>query len=77
VRYTGWRDEHLWGSMAPIGSGSKEVGMATITEIGADIYRINVEMPGKPVTFSPFLINDDQPTLVQTSYRRVFTEDLG
>lgn len=50
--------------------------MATITEIGADIYRINVEMPGKPVTFSLFLIDDDQPTLVETSYRRVFAEVL-
>jgi flavorubredoxin len=48
--------------------------MATITEIGADIYRINVEMPGKPVTFSLFLIDDEQPTLVETSYRRVFAE---
>jgi flavorubredoxin len=50
--------------------------MAAITEIGANIYRINVEMPGKPVTFSLFLIDDDQPTLVETSYRRVFTEVL-
>ncbi len=51
--------------------------MATITEIGADIYRITVEMPGKPVTFSLFLIDDDQPTLVETSYRRVFAEVLA
>jgi len=48
--------------------------MATITEVGADVYRINVEIPGKPVTFSLFVINDDQPTLVETSYRRVFDE---
>jgi hypothetical protein len=50
--------------------------MAEITEIGANIYRINVEMPGKPVTFSLFLIDDEQPTLVETSYRRVFAEVL-
>ncbi len=48
--------------------------MATITEVGADIYRINVEIPGKPVTFSLFVIDDDQPTLVETSYGRVFDE---
>jgi flavorubredoxin len=50
--------------------------MAAIAEIGANIYRINVEMPGKPVTFSLFLIDDEQPTLVETSYRRVFAEVL-
>jgi flavorubredoxin len=50
--------------------------MAAITEIGASIYRINVEIPGKPVTFSLFLIDDDQPTLIETSYRRVFAEVL-
>jgi flavorubredoxin len=50
--------------------------MATVNEIAADIYRINVELPGKPVTFSLFLIDDDQPTLVETSYRRVFAEVL-
>jgi flavorubredoxin len=50
--------------------------MASIAEIGANIYRINVEMPDKPVTFSLFLIDDDQPTLVETSYRRVFAEVL-
>lgn len=48
--------------------------MASVVEVGADIYRINVEMPGKPVTFSLFLIKDDQPTLIETSYRRVFDE---
>jgi flavorubredoxin len=48
--------------------------MANVTEVGPDIYRINVEIPGKPVTFSLFLIRDEQPTLVETSYRRVFDE---
>ena len=48
--------------------------MASVAEVGSDIYRINVEIPGKPVTFSLFLIKDEQPTLIETSYRRVFDE---
>jgi len=48
--------------------------MASVVEVGAGIYRINVEIPGKPVTFSLFLVNDEQPTLIETSYRRVFDE---
>jgi flavorubredoxin len=48
--------------------------MASVTEVGSDIYRINVEIPGKPVTFSLFVIKDEQPALIETSYRRVFDE---
>ena len=43
--------------------------MASVTEFGSDIYRINVELPGKPVTFSLFLIKDEQPALIESSYR--------
>ena len=50
--------------------------MASTTEIADRIYRINVEIPDKPVTFSLFLIDDDQPTLVETSYQGVFDEVL-
>ncbi len=48
--------------------------MATVTEIADDVYRINVVLPGRRVTFSLFLINDDLPTLVETSFARVFDE---
>ena len=48
--------------------------MATVTEIADDVYRINVVLPGRRVTFSLFLINDDLPTLVETSFGRVFDE---
>jgi len=48
--------------------------MATVTEIAEDVYRINVVLPGRRVTFSLFLINDDLPTLVETSFGRVFDE---
>ena len=48
--------------------------MATVTEIAEDVYRINVVLPGKGVTYSLFLINDALPTLVETSFGRVFDE---
>ena len=48
--------------------------MASVTEIADDVYRINVVLPGRRVTFSLFLINDDLPTLVETSFARVFDE---
>src|ERR671932_425896 len=50
--------------------------MATIAEVAADIYRVNVELSGSPVTYSFFVINDDQPTLVQTGFRRTFAESV-
>ena len=48
--------------------------MATITEIAESVYRINIALPGRAVTFSLFLINDDLPTLVETSFGRLFDE---
>lgn len=50
--------------------------MATITEIAEKIYRINIEAPGSPVTYSFFVIKDDQPTLVETGMNRMFDESL-
>ena len=48
--------------------------MATVTEIADGVYRINVVIPGRRVTYSLFLINDHEPTLVETSFGRVFDE---
>jgi flavorubredoxin len=50
--------------------------MASIAEVAPDIYRVNVELSGSPVTYSFFVIKDDQPTLVQTGFRRTFGESL-
>jgi flavorubredoxin len=50
--------------------------MASITEVAKDIYRVNVEIPGSPVTFSFFVIKDDLPTMVETGYGRLFNEAL-
>ena len=47
--------------------------MATVDEIAPDIFRINLgAMPGDPITTSFFLIRDEQPTLVETGYRKTF-----
>jgi flavorubredoxin len=47
--------------------------MATIDEIAPDIFRINLGAePGSPITTSFFLVRDEQPTLVETGYRRSF-----
>ena len=48
--------------------------MALISEVAEDIYRINVDLPGKPVTVSMFVIDDDQPTLVETAHRKLYDE---
>ena len=36
-------------------------GYAVISEVAEEIYRINVELPGKPVTVSMFVIDDELP----------------
>lgn len=50
--------------------------MATVAEVASDIYRINIELPNSPVTFSFFVIKDDEPALVQTGFGRLFDESL-
>jgi hypothetical protein len=50
--------------------------MASIAEVADDIYRVNVEVPGSPVTFSFFVIKDDLPTLVETGQGRMFNETI-
>ena len=48
--------------------------MATITEIASGVYRINVVLPNRPVSYSLFLVDDDSPTLIETSFSAVFDE---
>jgi len=48
--------------------------MATITEVAEDIYRVNAELPGRPVTVSMFVIDDEEPTLVETGHRKLHDE---
>jgi flavorubredoxin len=54
----------------------KEPIVATIDEVSQDIYRINIEIPQSPVTFSFFLIKDEQPALVETGFGKLFDESL-
>ena len=50
--------------------------MATIPEVANGISRVNIEVPQSPLTFSFLVIKDEQPTLVQTGFRRLFDESL-
>ncbi len=50
--------------------------IARIDEVAADTFRINVVLPGSPVTYSFFLIRDEQPTLVETGFKRAFPMTL-
>ncbi len=50
--------------------------MASTTEVADGIYRINIERPGSPLTYSFFVVKDDQPTLVETGFGRTFSESL-
>jgi len=50
--------------------------MATVAEIAEDIFRINVEIPGSPVSYSFFVIRDEQPTLVETGFAATFGDTV-
>ncbi len=51
--------------------------MATITEIAEDIYRINIVFEDRPLTYSFYVIRDEVPVLVETSFGRAFDESLA
>lgn len=48
--------------------------MAKVTEIASGVYRINVVLPDRPVSYSLFLVDDDSPSLIETSFSAVFDE---
>lgn len=48
--------------------------MATIAEVAEDTFRINLEIPGAPIDVSFFVIRDEEPTLVETGFRRAFPD---
>jgi flavorubredoxin len=45
---------------------------ATCTEIANDVFRINIEPEGVGLSFSCFLIRDEQPAMVETGFDRTF-----
>jgi flavorubredoxin len=50
--------------------------MAAVAEIAEDIFRINLELPESPVTYSFFVIRDEEPALVETSFKSTFPDSL-
>ena len=48
--------------------------MASVTEIADNIFRITLEIPDRPLTYSMFVIRGDEPALVETSFGRRFDE---
>lgn len=52
--------------------GTVDSDRARIDEVATDTFRINIVLPGSPITYSCFLVRDEQPTLVETSFRKAF-----
>lgn len=44
----------------------------TVTEIAPDVFRISIYPPGSPISFGCFLIRDEQPAMVETSFNGFF-----
>ena len=44
----------------------------TVTEIGPDIFRISIYPPGAGVSYGCFLIRDDEPAMIETSFDSFF-----
>jgi flavorubredoxin len=45
---------------------------AHVAEIAADVFRISISPPGAPVSFGCFLIRDEAPAMVETSFRGLY-----
>jgi flavorubredoxin len=51
----------------------KEAAMnANVTEIATDVYRISTFFPDFGIQFNQFLVNDDEPFLFHTGFRKSF-----
>jgi flavorubredoxin len=50
---------------------------STVTEIAADTYRISAFHPDYRIQFNQFLINDDEPLLWHTGFKRMFETTLA
>lgn len=47
-----------------------------VNEVAEDVFRVNMELPGRPVSYSFFVIRDEEPALVETGFRATFPETL-
>lgn len=45
---------------------------STVTEIAPDVYRISTFQPDYGIQFNQFLINDDEPFLMHTGFKKMF-----
>src|SRR5438270_2288369 len=50
---------------------------ADVTEIAADVYRISTFHPEYAIQFNQFLIKDDEPFLMHTGFKRMFSGTLA
>lgn len=48
--------------------------MATVTEIGADLFRLSVYVPDLDLQFNHFLVRDEQPLLFHAGLKGMFPE---
>src|SRR3990167_5349842 len=48
--------------------------MASVAEIGPDIYRFSIYVPAFDLQFNHFLVNDEEPLLYHTGYKAFFPE---
>jgi flavorubredoxin len=58
----------------PFHAGGRRNAMATITEIGPEIYRICTYVPEADLQFNQFLLKGDEPLLFHTGLRAHFPE---
>ena len=45
---------------------------ANVKEIAADVYRISTFHPEYGIQFNQFLINDDEPFIMHTGFKKMF-----
>jgi hypothetical protein len=45
-----------------------------VDEIGPDLFRLSLFVPGTNIQFNQFLVKDDQPLLFHTGMRQIFPE---
>jgi len=44
----------------------------TVTEIASEVYRISTYAPDYGIQFNQFLVNDDEPFLMHTGFKKMF-----
>jgi len=50
--------------------------MHTIDEVAEDIYRVNAVLPDSPVSYSFFVVRDEEPALVETGFAALFEDAI-